>query len=525
MGIPTFTRKLLQQHKSISSETTPDVDSLYIDFNGEIYGAVHKALTELPETASSLEIKKKIFKECWASFEELVETANPSKLIYIAIDGVAPRAKMHQQRLRRFKIKDKSRFDTNCITPGTKFMHELTEYMKKECQRCFKDKSFKVTFSHYHYAGEGEHKILAYLRYSEKTKQETSCIVGLDADLIMLMLALPHKNIYIMRGEQDNDLKKAYGDIHYISIDTLKQLFQDSIDQELTVEVELQRVIQDYILLCFFGGNDFLPHLPSTEIRFDGINKLLELYWAHLNNENGYLTNESTINWPSFIDFMTELSLHEEDLIQYTGRQMKKWKPKQNFPDEETKQKYLEELLYPVYDPVNFSSPGWWVRYYQHCFYMKYVDKVEVKEICFEYLKTLEWNFAYYMKGCPDWEHYYPYSFAPFVKDLVFALKFYKPTVFKDNQACSPFEQLMLVLPPSSKGLLPRSINRLMEDQQLLPYYPEYVEPDMMFCNMTWQCKPKLPLLNYELIQKRVVQLFPKLSDAQKKMNSVKQET
>ena len=66
----------------------------------------------------------------------------------MAVDGVAPRAKMNQQRGRRFrsakeaeqnekkakdrgeKLPDEVRFDSNCITPGTPFMVRLQEQLK-----------------------------------------------------------------------------------------------------------------------------------------------------------------------------------------------------------------------------------------------------------------------------------------------------------------------------------------------------------------------------------------------------------
>ena len=66
----------------------------------------------------------------------------------MAVDGVAPRAKMNQQRGRRFrsakeaeinekkardrgeKLPDEVRFDSNSITPGTPFMVRLQEQLK-----------------------------------------------------------------------------------------------------------------------------------------------------------------------------------------------------------------------------------------------------------------------------------------------------------------------------------------------------------------------------------------------------------
>ena len=39
-----------------------------------------------------------------------------------------------------------------------------------------------------------------------------------------------------------------------------------------------ENVIKDYMFMCFFLGNDFMPHFPSVNIRKGGIDKVLDIY-------------------------------------------------------------------------------------------------------------------------------------------------------------------------------------------------------------------------------------------------------
>ena len=98
-----------------------------------------------------------MFNNIFEYTDKLINIIKPKKLIYMAVDGVAPRAKMNQQRSRRFraaieaeekKAKEieliaqwkskglkvpeltESSFDTNTITPGTTFMHRLSQALK-----------------------------------------------------------------------------------------------------------------------------------------------------------------------------------------------------------------------------------------------------------------------------------------------------------------------------------------------------------------------------------------------------------
>lgn len=92
--------------------------------------------------------EEQIFKDIFHYIEVLFRMIKPQKLFFMAVDGVAPRAKMNQQRGRRFNsakaaekleaeavakgevLPTEDRFDSNCITPGTEFMARLHEQLK-----------------------------------------------------------------------------------------------------------------------------------------------------------------------------------------------------------------------------------------------------------------------------------------------------------------------------------------------------------------------------------------------------------
>ena len=83
---------------------------------------------------------------------EIIQLVQPQKMLFLAFDGVAPKAKMNQQRARRFKsakkymeldealrsfgiIDKEEHFKNNSISPGTEFMFELSNHMQFFIQR------------------------------------------------------------------------------------------------------------------------------------------------------------------------------------------------------------------------------------------------------------------------------------------------------------------------------------------------------------------------------------------------------
>ena len=50
------------------------------------------------------------------------------------------------------------------------------------------------------------------------------------------------------------------------------------IEPALSFGYNLERIIDDFVLIAVFVGNDFLPHLPNVHIRGDGLERLFEIY-------------------------------------------------------------------------------------------------------------------------------------------------------------------------------------------------------------------------------------------------------
>eukprot|EP00198_Chlamydomonas_reinhardtii_P006093 XP_001695429.1 single-stranded RNA 5'-_3' exonuclease [Chlamydomonas reinhardtii] len=147
MGIPKFYRWLSERYPLLNQKLTltegpPEMDNLYLDMNGIIHNCTHANRKDIGGVTEE-DMMLKVFDY----LDKLVQIVRPQKLLFMAIDGVAPRAKMNQQRSRRFKsamerLKNEEEqrrkgevvpddaFDSNCITPGTEFMARLGKHLR-----------------------------------------------------------------------------------------------------------------------------------------------------------------------------------------------------------------------------------------------------------------------------------------------------------------------------------------------------------------------------------------------------------
>ena len=81
-------------------------------------------------------------------------------------------------------------------------------------------------------------------------------------------------------------------------------------------KLDPERLFDDYIFMCFFVGNDFLPHSPTLEIREGAIDLLMTLYKTHLPALGGYLCADGRPNLPVVEKFVRIVSEHEDAIFQ-----------------------------------------------------------------------------------------------------------------------------------------------------------------------------------------------------------------
>ncbi|KAM0788250.1 hypothetical protein ACM66B_001401 [Microbotryomycetes sp. NB124-2] len=361
MGIPKFFRFMSERYPLISQiiqeNRIPEFDALCtyrssqrtnLDMNGIIHNCSHPN-----DSDASFRISEEdIFLAIFAYISHLFSVIKPQKLFFLAIDGVAPRAKMNQQRSRRFRtakeakeVLDKAKakgeelpegdgFDSNCITPGTPFMARLSQQLKyflaKKVSEDADWRGVEIVLSGHEVPGEGEHKIMEYIRlkkaqpgYDANTRH---CMYGLDADLIMLGLLSHDPHFCLLReevkfGPQRNKSKGGLESTNFFLLHL--SLFREYLDLEfsslksssppLSFDYDLERIIDDFILLNIFIGNDFLPHLPSLHINEGALGLLFDIYKRVLPTAGGYINEYGKLNTKRLQLVLDELALDERE--------------------------------------------------------------------------------------------------------------------------------------------------------------------------------------------------------------------
>jgi len=528
MGIPSFFSHIVRNHIEIIQKLQKrKIDNLYLDCNSIIYDVYSKIIASEPSDLNET-ITLSIIKSVCAKIEYYIQLIQPSGKVMIAFDGVAPVAKLDQQRSRRYKTSyqnqlskqifkkvEEDPWNTSAITPGTTFMKDLNDYVNKH----FRDSSFKVDIiiSTSDICGEGEHKIFEYIRNNaEAHKSETTVIYGLDADLIILSINhLPICNqIYLFR-ETPHFIQSINAelepnanyllDIPLLSIKVLQYMNNESISN---IQQKHDKT-HDYIFLSFLLGNDFLPHFPAVNIRTGGIDKLLDVYRETIGKTQDVLTDGKKVYWNNVRKFINGLAVQEESYLKAEYKLRDK-KEKMYYPTSSPEQMLKKLDSIPTYERelekyINPFKEYWQSRYYRSLFNITDDAEAQIKKVCINYLEGLEWTLKYYTTDCPDWRWRYEYQYPPLLTDLMKYIPVFETSLidFKIANPVSSLVQLCYVLPHSSLSLLPK---QLYSKLLLLHrnWYRSDCEFKWAFCKYFWESHVEMDEINISELEKFV---------------------
>lgn len=355
MGIEKFyfaIRDKLQDNIIPLSDILQKATILYIDFNSIIHktsehvvfelnneflsrmynekdkrfdeNLIEKAISwreSIDKVGQDINLKKKIINEIIKNVDQRVQRASVAKIIYLAFDGIPEMSKCIEQKNRRSigftigKIEEsiekhnvnrfekvlntylnnRFKFDRGEISAYTKFMSDLVDGLNKKYTG-----NSRVKISGVDEYSEGEAKIMHELLAvdNEISNDDIILILSPDADVILLMgIALCHirenkgsnPDIYVYNKEIvtikvlekyiNNEIKQINGKMKKV---------QETYTDEL---IEKSVIFRDFIFLCTFFGNDFLPKILSFSEVYDNIDILLVVYTQTLSANNNLLIN------------------------------------------------------------------------------------------------------------------------------------------------------------------------------------------------------------------------------------------
>ncbi|KAK3858374.1 hypothetical protein Pcinc_035435 [Petrolisthes cinctipes] len=598
MGVPKFYRWISERYPCLSEVVKeyqiPEFDNLYLDMNGIIHICSHPNDND-PHFRIT---EEKIFKDIFHYIEVLFRLIRPREVFFMAVDGVAPRAKMNQQRSRRFRsareavesekrakergedLPKEARFDSNCITPGTEFMARLDAQLQyfvtskvshdKMWQNC------KIIYSGHQTPGEGEHKIMEYIRHS-KSQQDYNpnirhCLYGLDADLIMLGLTSHEPHFSLLREEVRFGGKKQQSSrtatieettFHLLHLSLMREYINyefSSLQTTLPFPYDLECILDDWVMMGFLVGNDFIPHLPHLHINKEALPILYSKYKEVLPTLDGYLNQGGTLHLGRFEKFMAKLAEFDVEQFQETNADLKYFNKKrlkdgkafgpkkgkesenpfdvlgeEEDDDEEmpdlcktlAKLNYTPDPEFMLDDEYDDDDEDMEVTefrqhkrdYYKTKMHLLKVDEKALANQATSYVRGIQWILHYYYDGICSWSWYYPFHYSPYISDIKdFAdMKM----EFELGEAFLPYEQLLGVLPPLSQELLSPAYRGLMVniDSPLKEFYPDDFETDLNGKQQDWEAVVLIPFLDEKKLLEAMNQCNEKLTKEERKRN------
>jgi 5'-3' exonuclease len=358
------------------------------------------------------------------------------------------------------------------------------------------------------------------------------------------------------QGFNEEDARALSDEVHfqYIKICVLRDYLGEELRMtRLPFEWDVERVIDDFVFLCFFVGNDFLPHLPALDIKNDAIDFLVMAYKKVLPSVGGYLTDCGVLDLERVDVLIAEIASQEGNLfrimheksekrsrhvrgriqkaLQALNREIKHENARKEHADSEKKgpeneyrlEAALQRSLVKSHeDKVKLHMDGYLDRYYATKLGAdRHGDgKVVVQDLCRAYIEGLQWVLAYYYRGCPSWTWYFPFHYAPMASSLRNCDEY--AVAFDHDPPVSCITQLMSVLPRQSAHCLPPACRALMteETSPILEYYPTEFDIDLNGKPYLWMGVVLLPFMDAAVLHKHMVQAREAFTENEKHRDS-----
>ncbi|KAJ2742697.1 exonuclease II Exo2 [Coemansia sp. BCRC 34301] len=319
MGVPGLFRWLLKRFPAAcwtsSKIELTRTQSLFVDLNSTLHHGARQSHGDFQAIATAV--------------DELVGLIKPERLLFLAIDGVPPRMKERLQRERRERLatgpltSSQSSFNSYSITPGTTWMRRveahLCEFIENKRRHDAKWRNLSVVLSGCQDPGEGEQKIMDYLR-SQGRNSGRHCVWSNDADSVLLSLTTRVSNITMISERPKNGLSTyTIFDIDLLRdqiVDRYSSLLAEPSDtssddeagsRNMTYKVDrLDSLIDDLVFMTLFAGNDFLPPV-SFVMEWLAEPNFIDNLWAmygHLPAKHQCLHDRGMINPRAFRELL-----------------------------------------------------------------------------------------------------------------------------------------------------------------------------------------------------------------------------
>jgi len=210
-----------------------------------------------------------------------------------------------------------------------KLSYQLRYFVNKKVSEDTDWQQCEIVLSGHEVPGEGEHKIMEYIRNAKAQPSYNPnvrhCLYGLDADLIMLGLLSHDPHFCLLREEvtfgraantKSKELEHQKFYLLHLCIvrEYLELEFQElQVEGSLSFPFDLESIIDDFILMAFFVGNDFLPNLPNLHINEGALARMFALYKKVLPTCGGYVNERGVIKLERLELLLNELAKDEVD--------------------------------------------------------------------------------------------------------------------------------------------------------------------------------------------------------------------